>query len=148
MDDPTDHLMRWFLGLSSFDFTSTHRPGRKHQVPDAVFRLSRNNNFDSPTEDDEIPTFKSSSVLPLHIQSASDTSNTTVHDIIATAAVDYEKDLEDTSDDEDMELDVIDMYKPNASDVYIDNYHCNALEEDECDLPFCRAIWFIVEPNC
>ena len=44
LKDPTGRLARWCYRLSTFDYEIIHRPGRKHQVPDALSRLLRPNN--------------------------------------------------------------------------------------------------------
>ena len=57
LTDSSGRLMRWRLRLSKFDFTITYRPGRVHQVPDALSRLiSPDGNSDKPV-DDEVPTY-------------------------------------------------------------------------------------------
>ena len=48
--------MRWRLRLSEFDFTITYRPGRVHQVPDALSRLISPDGNDDKAVDDEVPT--------------------------------------------------------------------------------------------
>ena len=49
--------MKWRLRLSEFEFTITCRPGRVHQVPDALSRLiSPDGNEDKGVEDD-VPTY-------------------------------------------------------------------------------------------
>ena len=58
--DPTGRLARWGHRLSVFDYEIIHRPGRKHQVPDALSRLvspHEHVNGDLVPIDDEIPTF-------------------------------------------------------------------------------------------
>ena len=49
--------MRWRLRLSEFDFTITYRPGRVHQVPDALSRLISPDGDDDEAVDDEVPTY-------------------------------------------------------------------------------------------
>ena len=54
--------MRWRLRLSEFDFEIQYRPGRVHQVPDALSRLITPGSDQRPV-DDEIPTFGDHNVL-------------------------------------------------------------------------------------
>ena len=49
--------MRWRLRLSEFDFEFQYRPGRVHQVPDALSRLLALGWSDGRPVDDDIPTF-------------------------------------------------------------------------------------------
>ena len=52
------HLNRrqacWYLTLSSYDFILTHKPGKKHVVPDALTRQSSNEVKDSEDNHDII----------------------------------------------------------------------------------------------
>ena len=57
LTDSSGRLMRWRLRLSEFDFTITYRPGRVHQVPDALSRLISPDGNDDKAVDDEIPTY-------------------------------------------------------------------------------------------
>ena len=58
LNDPTGRLMRWRLRLLEFDYEILYRPGRVHQVPDALSRLRRNEDSDDESDiDDELPTF-------------------------------------------------------------------------------------------
>ena len=54
--------MRWRLRLSEFDFEIQYRPGRVHQVPDALSRLITLGSDPKPV-DDEIPTSGDQNVL-------------------------------------------------------------------------------------
>ena len=62
LSDPSSRLMRWRLRLSEFDFEIQYRPGRVHQVPDALSRLITPESDPKPV-DDEIPTFGDHNVL-------------------------------------------------------------------------------------
>ena len=42
-NDPTGRLMRWRLRLMEFDYDIIYRPGRVHQVPDALSRIQHEN---------------------------------------------------------------------------------------------------------
>ena len=58
LNDPTGRLMRWRLRLMEFSYEIIYRPGRKHQVPDALSRVPRAPDSDDDDEvDEEIPTF-------------------------------------------------------------------------------------------
>ena len=56
LTESTGRLTRWRLRLSEFDFVIQYRPGRVHQIPDALSRLIVPNNTQRPVDDD-IPTF-------------------------------------------------------------------------------------------
>ena len=57
-NDPQGRLMRWRLRLMEFDYEILYRPGRLHQVPDAMSRLLREGDADDDaTIDEEIPSF-------------------------------------------------------------------------------------------
>ena len=62
MNDPTGRLMRWRLRLMEFDYEIVYRPGRVHQVPDVLSRLSHPEPAGSEKDlgeiDDTIPTFR------------------------------------------------------------------------------------------
>ena len=55
LNDPAGRLMRWRLRLMEFDYEITYRPGRLHQVPDALSRIPREQTQDSTEVDDDIP---------------------------------------------------------------------------------------------
>ena len=57
LTDSSGRLMRWRLRPSEFDFTMTYRPGRVHQVPDALSRLTSPDGNDDKADDDEEPTY-------------------------------------------------------------------------------------------
>ena len=57
-NDPQGRLMRWRLRLMEFHYEIVYRPGRVHEVPDALSRLLREGNVDDDaTIDEEIPSF-------------------------------------------------------------------------------------------
>ena len=55
LNDLTGRLMRWRLRLLEFEYEVVYRPGRVHQVPDALSRLKRGED-DGSDIDDELPT--------------------------------------------------------------------------------------------
>ena len=57
VSDAAARLMRWRLRLMEFDYEVIYRPGRVHQVPDALSRLEQPETDDDREVDDEIPTF-------------------------------------------------------------------------------------------
>ena len=66
LTESSGRLTRWRLRLSKYDFTIQYRPGRVHQVPDALSRLiSPRGTGDSRKAvevDDDIPTFDGTTV--------------------------------------------------------------------------------------
>jgi len=56
LTDSSGRLFRWRLRLAEVDFTVTYRPGRVHQVPDALPRLESEFDDGQPVDDD-VPTF-------------------------------------------------------------------------------------------
>ena len=62
LTDPSGRLTGWRLRLSEFDYEVTYRPGRVHQVPNALSRISTSGTDNSPV-DDEIPSFNATMVV-------------------------------------------------------------------------------------
>ena len=62
LTESTGRLTRWRLRLSEFDFDIEYRPGRVHQVPDALSRLIAPIESTSAVDDD-IPNFDDALVL-------------------------------------------------------------------------------------
>ena len=58
LNDPQGRLMRWRLRLMEFDYEVVYRPGRVHQVPDALSRLPSDPQQEPEPIDDDIPTFE------------------------------------------------------------------------------------------
>jgi len=56
LTDASGRLLRWRLRVAEFDFTVAYRPGRVHQVPDALSRLETEFDDGHPVDDD-VPTF-------------------------------------------------------------------------------------------
>ncbi len=52
LQDPAGRLARWRILLSEFDYTIDYRPGRVHQVPDALYRIPTTGLDESRLEDD------------------------------------------------------------------------------------------------
>ena len=131
LKDPTRRLARWCYRLSTFDYEIIHRPGRKHQVPDALSRLLRpdNQSEDHPQPvADELPPFDDTSfavtrnkskkmkkkVAP-QIEEPPEAAHPTLHSENGThelgdipTPVDKELDRQD-AEDLDMELDALDV---------------------------------------
>ena len=63
LKDPSGRLMRWRLRLSDFEFEIQYRPGRVHQIPDALSWLLTPGASDDRPLDDNIPTFGEHEVL-------------------------------------------------------------------------------------
>ena len=57
LTDSSGRLLRCRLRLSEFDFTTTYRPGRVNQVPDALYRLISPDGNDDKAIDDEVTTY-------------------------------------------------------------------------------------------
>ena len=61
LSETSGRLTQWWLRLAEYDFTIQYRPGRVHQVPDALSRLMSPKITDDPRPtvevDDDIPTF-------------------------------------------------------------------------------------------
>ena len=57
VSDASARLMRWRLRLMECDYEVIYRPGRVHQVPDALSRLEQPETDENQEVDDDIPTF-------------------------------------------------------------------------------------------
>ena len=70
LNEPNGRLMIWRLRLMEFDYEITYRPGRVHQVPDALSRIEQEGPEASDQEvDDEIPS------LGDHVQVATNSAD-------------------------------------------------------------------------
>lgn len=126
----------WRLRLSPFNLSIIHSPGRKHQLPDAVSQLCRDNEPVCTSNDEDIPNFEDAIVLVLRTCSAttedmnpeSDESNMEIR-YVTDDDVDY------PIDEEDISLDAIDIYQVVDLEVGIYQDHRYALEDDERDPP-------------
>lgn len=70
----------------------------------------------------------------MHKRSASNTASPTEHDTIATAEVDDETSLEDTADDEYMDLYAVDLYEAAGLDLYMNLNYRDALKDAKRNL--------------
>ena len=71
LTESSGRLTRWRLRLAEFDFTIEYRPGRVHQVPDALSRLVAPNRGNQSEIDDEVPTFDGDASLLTTVQDVS-----------------------------------------------------------------------------
>ena len=111
--------MRWRLRLSEFDFEIQYRPGRVHQVPDALSRLLTPGGSDDRPVDDDIQTFGDQDVLAVtrasrRSSTANDTDankgRPTTDEPSSQPAKQYSHHDEDVMDDKlDDALDVFDI---------------------------------------
>ena len=69
--ESSGRLTRWRLRLAEFDFTIEHRPGRVHQVPDALSRLVSPNRGNQSEVEDEVPTLDGDASFLTTIQDVS-----------------------------------------------------------------------------
>ena len=58
LTESSGRLTRWRLRLAEFDFVVQYRPGRVHQVPDALSRLERPRDSAQTAVDDDVPAFE------------------------------------------------------------------------------------------
>ena len=66
LKDPTGRLARWCYKLSTADYEIIYRPGRVHQVPDALSRLLTVQRASDPpicAIEDDIPSFNDLSLI-------------------------------------------------------------------------------------
>ena len=69
LTESSGRLTRWQLRLAEYDFTIQYKPGRVHQVPDALSRLVSPRATEDPRKavevDDDMPTFDSTTVCDM-----------------------------------------------------------------------------------
>lgn len=94
-----------------FDFRIVYRHGRKHQEPDAVSLLQRDNEIHFPADDDETSTYADANVLAVRTRSAREDANGTAIDTNQAHGETPDDDLHYPLDEEDIELDAIDLYQ-------------------------------------
>ena len=74
--EATGRLCRWRLRLDQFEFDIEYRPGRVHQVPDALSRLLTPRASDE-TIDDDIPTYEPPTREPVLVVTRASSRNAT-----------------------------------------------------------------------
>ena len=81
--DANGRLCRWRLRLLQYDFDIEYRPGRVHQVPDALSRLLTPAAAKGPVDDD-IPTFEKPSHAPSVVDERSARETLTTDTVLVT----------------------------------------------------------------
>ena len=114
LTDPSGRLMQWRLRLPEFDFEIHYRPGRVHQVPDALSILISSSTDNKPV-DDEIPTFgdhQDPVLVTTRSRNAGAAGQSRDQDVPYTMTHEEDEALDDTLDEA---LDLFDLDLADAS---------------------------------